>query len=344
MHTHIADGVRRRRILLPLLSRASFVETDMRLLAERYDVRAKYCRSPLDVLGTCVAVLSADCVFCWFASIWFVPVVAIARLLRIPVVVVCGGYDVANLPEIKYGNMRPSAARILTRFVLRSASIILPFSRSAERETRENGGVGADKVRMIYLATDDATPATGASGGDIAKQPVVLTVGNIDASTLTRKGLLTVAAVSRLMPDVQFLMVGAAEPSSLGQLRDAAGPNLTFTGRVDDANLHQLMASAKVVFQPSRHEGFGMAVAEAMLYGAVPVVSRLFSLPEVAGDIGYYGDPDNPASFVQAIRLALASPAEVGAAARAHVLKEFPIQRRRSALFSVLEGLLPGQV
>ena len=330
--------VAKPRVLMPILSLASFVQTDVRLLSERYDVELIDCRSAGAVLRTAIKAITADCVYCWFASTWFLPVIALARLLRKPVVIVCGGYDVANLPEIDYGNMRSQFSRWLGRLVLKGGSAIVPFSWSAYREARDNAAVHPSKLHMVYLAVDESI---GEASVSARKAPVVLTVSNIDDSTLTRKGLMTVATVSRLLPDIDFVIVGRAEPQALARLKSAAGTNVRFTGFVDGPTLDQLMSTSKVIFQPSLHEGFGMSVAEAMLHGAIPVVSSRFSLPEVVGEHGFYGEPDNPNELAESVRRALAAGPELGAAARERVVSQFALGHRRRALLELMELICP---
>jgi glycosyltransferase involved in cell wall biosynthesis len=323
---------------MPILAPASFIQTDVELLSERYEVRLIACRSPLGLIRTIRGALSATCVYCWFGSFWFLPVIVLARLLRKPVVIVCGGYDVANLPAIGYGNMRKGLSRWLGKLVFKAATVVIPFSKSAYREARQNAGIDPKKLHLIYLGIDGHV---GAEGIEVAKAPIVLTVSNIDESTLTRKGLMVVAAVTHLLPSVQFVIVGRSDPAAFERLRAAAGPNTRFMGFVDDATLQQLMSTAKVIFQPSLHEGFGMSVAEAMLHGAIPVVSDRFSLPEVVGEAGFYGDPDSPATFAESVSRGLAAGREGSAAARQRIVREFSLDRRRAALLSLMDQICP---
>ena len=71
-----------------------------------------------------------------------------------------------------------------------------------------------------------------------------------------------------------------------------AAPNVRVTGRLSDEDLDALFASSAVYVQASLHEGFGLSLAEAMLAGAVPVVTSAGALPEVVGETGRH-DPRN---------------------------------------------------
>jgi glycosyltransferase involved in cell wall biosynthesis len=280
---------------------------------------------------------TSDLVFCWFGSTRFLPVALLARTLGKPVVVVAGGYDVAAVPEIDYGNMRGGLARFLGRRLFRAASVVLPYSDSAAREARENAGVDSRKQQMIYLGFD---PAQFPLPPRAAKEPWVLTVAGVDESTIHRKGLLTVAETSRLMPDVAFVIAGRGEPKALEMLRRAGGPNLRLPGFVSETELSDLYARAKVYFQPSVHEAFGCSVAEAMLYNCVPVVTAAHSLPEVVGNCGYYVPPGDTAAMVATVRRALDHGLPPGCQEpRDRIVREFPASRRAEMLEAVIDRL-----
>ena len=64
--------------------------------------------------------------------------------------------------------------------------------------------------------------------------------------------------------------------------------------------------------QASLHEGFGLSLAEAMLAGAVPVVTSAGALPEVVGDTGVTIAEPTPAAVAGGVRAALELGPEAG--------------------------------
>ncbi len=333
------DPIREGRspVVAPVISLSSFVRADLDILGTRYDVRQVPCVPLARALGAVAALRGAVGVFCWFGSVRFLPLVAAARLLGKPVVIVAGGYDVANLPEIGYGNMRPGLARLLGRWVFRLADAVLAYSRAAAEEAVTHARVPPGRLRMIYLGFDPERFGSGASLGP--KEPLVLTVAGIDRSSIRRKRLAAVVRVAKLMPEVQFVVAGRADASALAQLRELAGPNVAFPGYLSDQALQDLYRRAAVYFQPSVHEAFGCAVAEAMLFDCVPVVTRRFALPEVVGDSGYYVEPDDDLAMAAAIRRALRGPPAGAERPRARITREFSLDARKAALLQVLEEL-----
>jgi len=57
--------------------------------------------------------------------------------------------------------------------------------------------------------------------------------------------------------------------------------------------LDVLIRDAGVFVYPSRYEGFGIPILEAMKLGTPVVTSNVTAMPEVAGDAALLVDPDN---------------------------------------------------
>jgi glycosyltransferase involved in cell wall biosynthesis/SAM-dependent methyltransferase len=72
-------------------------------------------------------------------------------------------------------------------------------------------------------------------------------------------------------------------------------------GFVAEQELVALYNAAYIFVHPSRYEGFGLPVLEAMRCGAPVVAGNAAALPEVVGDAGLLVDPEDPASFVRAL-------------------------------------------
>ncbi len=329
------NAIRRPMIVAPIVFERTFIRQDLNLLADRYRVREAPCLSYGDLLRSLGVVWNADLVFCWFGSLRFIPLIGLARLLGKPVLVISGGYDVASEPAIDYGNMRGGPIAWLGRLLFRLATVVVPYSHAGQDETTRNARVPLQRQRMIHLGF----PPEGRDevGG---KRGLVLTVGRMDESTIRRKGLLTIARASLLLPEVEIVMAGGGSPDAVAELKRTAGPNVHFPGIVSDEELRDLLHDARVYVQPSVHEAFGCAVAEAMLHGCVPVVSDRGSLPEVVGDTGFYVSPDDPAGLAQAIRVALATGPDRAIAARERVLDLFPLSQRRDALYQLIDELV----
>jgi glycosyltransferase involved in cell wall biosynthesis len=281
-------------------------------------------------------VLRADLVFGWFAS-WhtFFPI-TLARVLRRPSVMVVGGFDTASMPDIGYGYQQGGLRRWASRWIMKRARRLVTNSNYSRSEIEANTPIAAESVTVIHHGVPDPF-------GELPSEPkerLALTVGTLARRTLVQKGQRPFAEAASLLPDVRFALVGAWEDDAVEELRAIAGENLTFTGRLSDEELHDRYRRAAVYVQASRHEGFGLAVAEAMLAGCVPVAMDVTAMPEVVGDAGVMVSSQQPEEVARGIRRALELGPGAGRMARERILREFPLERRREALLQVVEEAL----
>lgn len=77
---------------------------------------------------------------------------------------------------------------------------------------------------------------------------------------------------------------------------------------IDDAVLATLYAHAEALLFPSRYEGFGLPVLEAMSLGCPVVCHDLASLHEIGGDALWYADASDPGSFARSTEAAWDAP------------------------------------
>jgi glycosyltransferase involved in cell wall biosynthesis len=312
---------------------ARFIADDLEILSschEVIDVRAEADLTTIARLGR--ALIGVDLIYAWWGDLTGLLGVLAAKLERRPSILITGGYDIADVPSIRYGLRYHRWKRFLPPIALRLASAIVTNSESAQREVRENYGTG----RAITIP-HGFDPGRYPSGG--AKERSVLTVSKLSKGYIPYKGLLTFVRAARLLPDVRFVQVGQdSADGTLEILKAEASPNVEFKGFLSEPELKEEMRRATVYAQLSAHEGFGMALAEAMLSGATPVVTSAGAIPEVAGDVGRYvayGDVEGTAA---AILSALESPSP--GRARARIADRFPIEKRREAILALVDQLI----
>ncbi len=327
---------RRWRVFYTRNTSAAWAVDDGTALAQEFDVRELDHRR-LGSVGKVVAgVLWCDIVVCRFANRIALLAVALARLLHKPAVVVVGGYDTAAVPEMNYGSLRGGPVRWMTLAIFKLADRLLPTSYTAGREARANGGVLESKILVIPNGYPEIPAPT------VAKQPIVITVGNIIAENVVRKGLAAFVEVARAMPEVRFVMVGRADAEGEAWLASCRPANLETPGFLSEADRDALYGQATVYVQLSLHEAFGSSVAEAMLLRCIPVVSDRGALPEVVADAGFVVPYGDTTAAIAAVREALAAPAEAGDRARAKILRDYRIEDRDRQLRQVVRELLAG--
>ena len=101
------------------------------------------------------------------------------------------------------------------------------------------------------------------------------------------------------------LMVSGGTSSIFADTSLAASGNVFPLGFVSDDDLAALFGQALCFAFPSRTEGFGLPLLEAMVHGAPIITSSCASMPEVCGDAALYAPPNEPAAWLaQIARLA----------------------------------------
>ncbi len=128
----------------------------------------------------------------------------------------------------------------------------------------------------------------------------VLFVGTLEP----RKDLPTLLAAHRLLPDAPpLVLVG---PPGWGERVDVSG--CLTPGYLDDAALRSVVARASALVLPSRDEGFGLPVLEALAAGTPVLASDLPVLREVGGEHARYAAVGDPEAFADALRRLLEDP------------------------------------
>jgi glycosyltransferase involved in cell wall biosynthesis len=100
--------------------------------------------------------------------------------------------------------------------------------------------------------------------------------------------------------------------------RPLAAEGVHLLGYVSDGELARLYRGAAAFAYPSRFEGFGIPVIEALASGVPAVVSSHPSLDEASGDAAVRADPDDPAALAAGIERALADRERLAAAGLQH--------------------------
>jgi glycosyltransferase involved in cell wall biosynthesis len=326
-----------KRLLYVHSRKASFVAIDREILAERYEVVDLYQPGRLpNPVAVIRGVVGCDVVVGWFAS-WhtFFPI-TLAWLLRKPSVMIIGGFDTANMPDIGYGYQQGGLRRAASRWIMRRARRLVTNSSYSRSELGQNTPIPPERVTVIHHGVPDAFGELP----DTARERVALTVGAIDRTTIVQKGQLPFVEAAAQVADARFVLVGKWLDDSVEELRKAASDNVEFTGWVSDDELRDWYLRSTAYVQASRHEGFGLAVAEAMLAGCVPVVLDATAMPEVVGDAGVLLRTQDPREVADGVRRALELGPQAGRRARARILSEFPLERRRERLLQVVEEAL----
>jgi glycosyltransferase involved in cell wall biosynthesis len=329
------------RVLYVISRRNTFTRIDREALAERHEVvdyhQPGFRPRPAELWR---AVGASDLVVGWFASWHTALALRFARARGKPSVLIFGGFDTAAMPEIGYGSQRGGVRRRLVSSTANLATRLITNSNYSLDEIAANvEGVDPRRVAVVHHGVPDRFP----NAARAPRERRALTVGAVYEVNLTRKGHAPFVEAARELPDVEFVLAGEWWDGTGERLAADAAPNLRVTGRLSDDDLDALFASSAVYVQASLHEGFGLSLAEAMLAGAVPVVTPAGALPEVVGETGVTIREPTPAAVAAGVRDALELGPDAGLAARERIRTEFPYEKRRDGLLSEVDRALAGE-
>jgi glycosyltransferase involved in cell wall biosynthesis len=330
-------------VLLPY-EPAAFMQADVEILSRHFDVdvvvhnRGKK-RLFLGVLRR-LLLNPPDVLVMWFiVPSYALAVTLMAKALGVRVVFMTGGYDVVSMPRIGFGAMRFPLFRLMIKPTLALADLALAFSRSAQGQVRKYAR--PRRLEVLYPGVDTSFFAPGGEG---EREPLAVTVSPVTESSIVQKGLRAFVQAAEYAPEMRFVLVGRSPDESLEGLREIAPPNVEFVERFIPAeHLRELYRKAACYVQASVHEGFGIAVAEAMACGAVPVVTRRFSLPEVTGGLGEYVPLDDAKAIAEAARRCVSAGEERRGELRNRMVSNFTVQRRERELVDRMLELVPGR-
>jgi alpha-1,3-rhamnosyl/mannosyltransferase len=196
------------------------------------------------------------------------------------------------------------------RNMARTCDLVLCNSRFTAGEVHELLGVPEERLRVAHPAPEPVfRPEGEASRLD---RPYVLTVATLEP----RKNLETLLAAHELLgEDVALAVVGAA---GWGRQPELDRPGVVRLGYVAEDELARLYRGAAAFAYPSRFEGFGIPIVEAMASGTPCVVSSHPSLDEACGDAALRADPDSAEDLADGIRSVLRQRDDLRARGLAH--------------------------
>lgn len=294
-----------KKILFIYQNLWSFVKTDLEILSESHMVTKYHYKPAKGLIKNAVEFMRQffyllfniwqfDTVFIWFADYHSLLPVLFAKIFRKKSFVVIGGYDVAKIPELKYGSFNSPFRAFCTKNTFLFANLCLPVANSLGKAILLI--CPKAKVEVVY---------TGHNSGqfnfeNVEREKVIFTLSNTENyQRFLIKGLDRFRELSIILKDYTFLIIGIQEEAI--KLFHPVPENLILK---PPASLNELIVAfqeASFYAQFSRSEGLPGALCEAMLCGCIPLGANVGDINNVIGDTGFVFDDWKPNEIIEFI-------------------------------------------
>ena len=193
------------------------------------------------------------------------------------------------------------------------AARLLAISELTRRDLVELYGIPEEKIVVTPLAAD---PAFTPDGPTIDGPPYALFVGALQPR---KEPTVAIEALSLLGDDELHLVLAGPDKGGRADTERAAAElgvadRVELRGHVPQDELASLYRGARCLVFPSRYEGFGLPVLEAMASGTPVVATTAGALPEVAGDAAILVEGRNAPALAGGIERAIADHERLRAA------------------------------
>lgn len=238
--------------------------------------------------------------------------------LQSPVPLVVTVHDLTTMLVPEYG--RSFNARLYNGLVsasARGADQIITDSIASKNDIIEHLKIADDKITPIYLA---ASPNFRPEDNSLVDMAVlkkynlpdffVLYLGGYEIHKNVTTLLLAYSYVGQALGEDYPLVLAGKKPTAVSEVYPDYDDYIKqlrieeyvhWIGYVDEEDKPVLYRNAETFVMPSKYEGFGLGVVEAMASGTPVVTTNRTSLPEVIGDAGFTVDADDARQMAGAI-------------------------------------------
>ncbi len=333
--------VQNRKILFIYTDSRTFVEQDFRILSSEYDVtRYRFVNSKnpfffaLEFVKQFFGLLfwgwKYDIFYIWFADYHSLLPAFFAKWTGKKCVIVIGGYDVCRIPKIRYGAFFSKFRGFFTIRSIRNCTLNLSVSNYVDRKIKY---IAPKAPRhLIYNCIE----FNSEKNDDIQKEKLFITVANIhNVQTFYRKGIDVFIEVARLLPGFNFIIIGINKEALSALLTDLPS-NISLIEQTNHDDLVVFYQKAEIYCQFSRMDTFCLALAEAMYFNCIPVITNVGGMPEVINENGFKV-PFDTQRIAKTLKSVLDSPPEKNF--REFIISKFHFNNRKEAILKTLKSL-----
>jgi glycosyltransferase involved in cell wall biosynthesis len=229
---------------------------------------------------------------------------------------------VHDLIFLRYPTLYPFFDRAIytakLRHVNRVADCVVAISEQTSRDLQERMGVDAGRIRVVYQGCHDSfyQPVAAEQLEAIKKKyqlpaNYLLTVGTLEERKNAALALKALAAMKYRVPLVLIGRPTRYQPVLDELVSRYALQRWVHYVKVDYRDLPAIYQQARAFVYPSRFEGFGIPIVEAIASGVPAVTTRGGVFPEAGGPDSWYVDPDNPEELAFTLEEIISDPEKI---------------------------------
>lgn len=280
-----------------------------------------------------------------FGGYWAFWATIFGKVFFKKVFIITHGTDCASIPEINYGSLRISLLKRICDFSYRRAAAIFPVSESLiETELLFDPEITSKKQGLHHHFPKLETPTEVIYNGLDENQWTLPThnkrirnsfLAVMSPSQFTLKGGDLILEIAKKYPNCSFYFAGV-QPSAIAFENT---DNVHFLGFLSPEELKTWYQKCEFYFQLSSFEGFGCALCEAMLCGAIPIGAHTNHIPNIVGDSGFIIRKKSLEAAIPIIDKALNAPNKdlLSINSRLHIQANYSLARRKKNLIESLE-------
>ncbi len=229
-------------------------------------------------------------------------------------------HDLAIYDHPEWFPSQTASTKILVPQTVKKAAAIIAVSEATKKDIRKHFGVPSKKIHVVYEAADTTLLQLRDRTTNVRKayklpEKFVLYVGTIDP----RKNIPSlIQAWQRLLRTKPMAVkdAGLVIAGGVGYRGDDVArlikklnlPSIHQLGYLPHNHKVKLMSEAAAFVFPTRYEGFGLPVLEAMQLGTPVITTNISAIPEITGNAALLSTPDDVETLADNIRKVLTRP------------------------------------
>jgi glycosyltransferase involved in cell wall biosynthesis len=189
--------------------------------------------------------------------------------------------------------------------LVNQATVIVAISHFVADEIRKNFPLNGKQLKVIYNGVEriDEAPDVKPSFVKNANRPFFFTIGQVR----TKKNFHVLLDVLKAFPEYDLYICGEDQRTYAKVIRQRIMKesihNVFLPGTISNEERVWLYRNCQAFLFPSKYEGFGLPVLEAMQFGKAVFSSPMTSLTEICGGYAFFWETDfNPSKMIRLIQ------------------------------------------